>query len=388
MTPGKLWLTLLFGLLISVCVTQRSASSSFAFDTDGNDPFAGTGGLDNEGQPEGKTSSTPRIIITSISAKEKRIRGKVENLEGPAKDYCIVCYVRTDIWYVHPKTGADAIARIDEDGSWTVRHVVRGEEKEVGVVLARRPFDPPEKLHSLESVKDTLATTQIEYQAEFRAQGASLPRVVRFAGRVWEVKSSTSDGPGPNAWSNSQANVSVDKKGHLHLAITQEKEKWYCSEVSLKGSLGYGTYQWSFAGNLEHLDPQTVFSVFLYADDRHEMDFELSRWGRDEPRNAQFVIQPASKETTYSFSTGAAKDLTCRLEWQSGRAQWKCWEGENVGQKPLAVWTFSGERVPRPGRERARANLWLFRARSPATEAKQEIVIRSFAFEPATRPER
>jgi hypothetical protein len=52
----------------------------------------------------------------------------------------------------------------------------------------------------------------------------------------------------------------------------------------------------------------------------------------------------------------------------------------------MATWTYTGRRIPPPGKERARANLWLFEGKPPASGQRQEVVIHSFGFKPAGTP--
>lgn len=219
------------------------------------------------------------------------------------------------------------------------------------------------------------------------------PRSIKFAGRTWEVKSGRSMGPGPNHFSDAEENVWVDKKnGHLHLAITKRDDgRWHCAEV-VGPSLGHGEYRWVISGNFPKLDPKVVLGLFVYrARDRNrdaaEIDFELARWGDPDKANCQFVVQPHGPDSMHRFDSAKAEVLTCSLLWHKGEVRGRCWVGEDISKKPLADWKYTGPKVPRPGGERVRANLWLFEGQPPTAKARQEVVIRSFHFQPAGQEE-
>jgi hypothetical protein len=208
-------------------------------------------------------------------------------------------------------------------------------------------------------------------------------RTVAFAGQRWEIKQGRDLGPGPNQWSDGDECVRLDEEGSLHLGIARAEGRWSCAEVTAPDSLGYGAYRWVIAGDLTALDPRTVLGIFLYEDDAHEVDFELSRWGKARDRNAQFVVQPPTEESRHRFDTGRAKVITCRLDWKESSVRCRCWEGDDPSRAPLADWTYSGKNLPRPGATRVHLNLWLFQGKPPIGAARQEVVVRSFRFSPA-----
>lgn len=211
------------------------------------------------------------------------------------------------------------------------------------------------------------------------------PRAITFAGRAWMVKVGDRKlGPGLNFFSDAEENVSVDRDGQLHLTITHDEDIWQCAEIMAKESMGYGEYRWVITGDLPVLDPQVVLGLFLYEDENREIDFELARWGDAHKANAQFVVQPyTEKGSLFRFDAGTATTLTCSLLWDEKLVHARCWIGEDRSRKPLADWKYTGRRVPRPGGERARANLWLYDGKAPRATARQEVIVRSFVFVPA-----
>jgi hypothetical protein len=202
-----------------------------------------------------------------------------------------------------------------------------------------------------------------------------------FAGLTWQCKAGMQFGPGPNRWAPDRA--WVDQQGRLHLKIAQDAAgNWCCAEVASDKSFGYGEYRFTFAGPLNELDPNIVLGLFTYLDDAHEIDFELSRWGQAaEPNNAQFVVQPAKVGRMCRFATGEVERLTCSLVWTAGRVQWQCWQGTGGSPaKSLAAWTFTGNGIPVPSRERVHMNLWLMRGQPPNNGQPAEVVVESFEF--------
>src|SRR5262245_50346401 len=90
----------------------------------------------------------------------------------------------------------------------------------------------------------------------------SMAKTIAFAGYNWTVKSAVDVGPGPNSWDEN--NVWVDNNGDLHLALTNHGGRWYCSQVSMVGRLGFGSYQFWVIGPIDKLDPNVVFGLFNY----------------------------------------------------------------------------------------------------------------------------
>ena len=67
---------------------------------------------------------------------------------------------------------------------------------------------------------------------------------LQFSGYTWLARNSSLHQlqlPGPNYWS--QDNAYVDKEGNLHLAISRVDGEFYCPEIRLNRSLGFGTYE-------------------------------------------------------------------------------------------------------------------------------------------------
>lgn len=229
-------------------------------------------------------------------------------------------------------------------------------------------------------------------QPPFDRERAGWRREITFAGRRWGVKDSGGDltGPGPNRFSDDPRNVRVDAEGRLHLAITEREGRRRCAEVALLEPLGYGTYTFTVAGP-PVFDPQVVLGLFLYADDRHEIDVELSAFGGEiRPNNAQFAVQPlgpGEQPFISRFALDPAWTTTTHvIDWQLDRVAFKT---ECAGVVVATARTVRGVPVDRPGNPlRSRINVWLYAGDEvspppPAHGEGREAVIAGFDFAPA-----
>ncbi|MCG3145090.1 MAG: hypothetical protein HONDAALG_02631 [Gammaproteobacteria bacterium] len=225
----------------------------------------------------------------------------------------------------------------------------------------------------------------------FKSDPATEMRAIQFSGYEWRVKSSDKRvGPGPNYFSDGEENVAVDDQGRLHMRITQRDGRWYCAEVISQRNFGYGTYRFYVETNVDQMDPKVILGLFTWSDapeyNHREIDIEISRWGKSENKNGQFVVQPYTRSqnivrfqipiglgtTTHSF-TWKAESIFCQsLKGLS-----------SVPPEPDTViheHTFT-RGIPRAGDENARINLWLLGGR-PADGKETEIIISKFEFLP------
>jgi hypothetical protein len=206
---------------------------------------------------------------------------------------------------------------------------------------------------------------------------------VGFSGYAWGVKSSPLTGPGPNAFSDSPANVWVDAAGALHMRITHRDGQWQCAEVVLDRSLGYGTYAFDVASPVGALDPNVVLGLFTWDDDpaynHREIDIEFARWGNAaDPTNAQYVVQPYTTASNLKrFWQPATAPSVHSFAWASKSVTFA--SAAATGQS-IASRRYSGKSVPRPGAERTRINLWLQGGVPPVDGSEVEVVLSGFTF--------
>lgn len=233
------------------------------------------------------------------------------------------------------------------------------------------------------------------------SRGATLP----FAGRTWTIKQSNSPvGPGPNRFSASPNDVWSDAAG-LHLTIRKTGSIWYSTEVILNESLGYGTYIFQTTSRQDILDANATFGAFTWDsaggdtipdNPNREIDFEDGRWGNAaDPTSSQVVVQPyylngnLKRITLPDLSEDAA--LTRFFTWSPGKVEFYSLRGhhsptnfpaESVIHHYVYLANGSTRRVPTPGAENFRFNLWLFQSTAPAEDQPVEVVVNDFAFLP------
>lgn len=129
---------------------------------------------------------------------------------------------------------------------------------------------------------------------------------INWSGHSWAVKDSQGGkaGPGPNVFSPS--NVAIDAAtDKLHLSISPvngSTGEWSSAEILLSSGLGFGRYRWimetplSAMGGDGGFAKRPVLGMFLYKDDSHELDIEMSRWndGYGANKTADYAVQPFS----------------------------------------------------------------------------------------------
>jgi hypothetical protein len=214
-------------------------------------------------------------------------------------------------------------------------------------------------------------------------------RTVSFSGATWTVKASTRKaGPGPNYFSDSDRNVSVDAQGRLHLRITHNKDRWECAEVIHTASLGYGSYRFYLDSLVDKLDPNVVLGLFTWNDDpayaHREIDIELSRWSKPDNRNAQYVVQPFnSAEHRMRFGQPPGLDQTThQFRWQADSVFFQSLKTTPFDPKKAIQEWKATQGIPVAGGENARINLWLFRGRGPTDDREVEVIVKRFGFVP------
>ncbi len=216
-------------------------------------------------------------------------------------------------------------------------------------------------------------------------------RHLQWSGYKWAVKHEPQPvGPGPNRFSGRTDDVYVDRDGQLHLKIVKRAGKWRSTEVASFDSLGYGTYSFEVAGGATNIPGNAVLGLFTYdrdPEDQHrEIDIELSRWNDGRLDNLQCALQPAELEhLVHRFPLPEnSAGWTMSFRWAPGVVDCQISElAANSGSEPRVVSRHRFTRgVPRPGNEKVRLNLWLFRGAVPDNDLPAEVVIRRFTFTP------
>ncbi len=222
------------------------------------------------------------------------------------------------------------------------------------------------------------------------------PRFVDFSEYKWSVKVQDKPaGPGPNFFSDRVEDLWVDDEG-LHLTISNRDGKWYCTEVILQESFGYGSYIFQTKTEPEYLDANVIAGMFTWEAGlpwpNRELDFEFARWSNpDDSTNAQFVIQPFTNSgNLVRYRVEPDKNvpyLTQVMTWRKGRVHFKTARGRfdspRIPEEAVIIaWTYTGDDVPEPGKENVRINLWLDDGKPPASDKPIDLVVRKFLYLP------
>jgi hypothetical protein len=221
-------------------------------------------------------------------------------------------------------------------------------------------------------------------------------RFVDFSGYKWSIKVQNKPaGPGPNLFSDRVEDLWVDDDG-LHLTISKRDGNWYCTEVILQESFGYGSYMFQTKTEPEYVDANVIAGMFTWEAGlpwpNRELDFEFARWSKpDDPTNAQFVIQPfTTSGNILRYRVEPDKNdpyLTQVMTWQKGRVHFKTARGRFDSPRipeeaVISAWTYTGDGVPEPRNENIRINLWLDNGKPPASDKPIDLVVTKFLYLP------
>jgi hypothetical protein len=207
---------------------------------------------------------------------------------------------------------------------------------------------------------------------------------INFSNYEWLVKRSIKKTtPGLNYFYYDENSVFVDNQG-LHLKILNRENKWYSSEVVLSKSLGYGKYSFDIHTNLKDFHKNLVLGLFTYdltlsKDPNYfhrEIDFEISQWGSDKNNNSQFTIQNSRFTKPIESFNLYNNDLVVSFDWQEKFINFSVKLNDGT---LLKNWLYTGNKIPTPGNERARINLWIYKNSKDLKET--EIIIKKFEFD-------
>jgi hypothetical protein len=209
---------------------------------------------------------------------------------------------------------------------------------------------------------------------------------IKWSNQEWLVKDSGGArvGPGSNYFDTEA--VRVDARG-LTLSVIERDGRYYCGEVVTAASLGYGTYRFVVASEVDLLGDNLTLGLFTWSDDpgeegsHKELDVELGRWGNPANDIAQYVVQPYTRPQNivrFPLPKGA-KESTHSFEWLRGEGRFR----SEVGGATVKEHRFT-RGVPTPDKEQARMNLWITGGRVPM-KGLREVTIRSFEFIPAEK---
>lgn len=304
------------------------------------------------------------------------IEGKVENaLPGQQ----VVIYAHAGAWWIQPTTD-QPFTKIQPDATWkNSTHL----GLEYAALLVDPSYHPGAKLDALPALgKGVVAVAHGKGSAGIPASEKS----IHFSGYDWIVRAAGSNRGGePNAFSTH--NAWTDSKGYLHLRMAIEDGHWTCAEVNLNHSLGYGSYRFVVEDST-HLPPSAVVGLFTMDEARtsiieNELDIELSRWGKPQSRNSQYLVQPYYvPENVSRFSTPAGV-VTHSFRWESGKADFASVRGPVIrpDSRAFAEHVFTSG-IPAAGVQTAHIDLYDFHHSQSHLQEPVEVVIEKFEYFP------
>ena len=318
-----------------------------------------------------------RVPMADPGGAEKLdyIEGRSSNT-GPGQQ--IVLYAHSGVWWLQPFAD-QPFTKIQPDSTWkNSTHL----GTEYAALLVNPGYHPAPKLTALPENDSGVVAVAI-------AQGRPgkpipPPKIIHFSGYDWIARSASSDRGGvTNPYD--PANVWTDQKGYLHLRMDQRDGRWYCAEVNLTRSLGFGTYR-VVVQNSAHIGPSAVVSMFTYDEGsveeaRRELDIELSRWGNSAGKNAQFVVQPFYvPENVVRFDAPPGR-MTYTFRWQPESATFMADRGSAPGAPAISQHVFTSG-IPQAMGQTVHIDLYNFHHAGSSLQQPAEVVIEKFEYLP------
>jgi hypothetical protein len=318
-----------------------------------------------------------RVPMADPGGAEKLdyIEGRSSNT-GPGQQ--IVLYAHSGVWWLQPFAD-QPFTKIQPDSTWkNSTHL----GTEYAALLVNPGYHPAPKLTALPENDSGVVAVAITQGRP--GKPIPPPKTIHFSGYDWIARSASSDRGGvPNPYD--PANVWTDQKGYLHLRMDQRDGRWYCAEVNLTRSLGFGTYRF-VVQNSAHIGPSAVVSMFTYDEGsieeaRRELDVELSRWGNPNGRNAQFVVQPFYvPENVVRFDAPAGR-MTYTLRWQPESATFSADRGSAPGAPAISQHIFTSG-IPQAMGQTVHIDLYNFHHAGSSLQQPAEVVIEKFEYLP------
>jgi hypothetical protein len=311
------------------------------------------------------------VVPPASNGNPTRIEIIAGRVQGALPGQRIVLFAQSGEWWVQPHVGRP-FTDIQPDSRWKgFTHPGTA----YAALLVDSQYVPPPKMNDLpERGGSILAVATIK--------GApSLPsppsKVIQFSGYPWKVREAGRDN-GYEINFYDPANAWTDQSGFLHLRISGHPGEWQCAEVSLTRSLGYGSYRF-VVRDVSHLEPATV----LIVGPSSKMAIELSRWGRPEDKNTQYVITPFDVPANVVRFIAPGRTLTHWMDWQPGRVTFQTVRGKpsKAGPGNIAEHAFTSG-VQSPGSERISFNLYFLDSQRNPLQRPVEVIIEKFQFLP------
>ena len=324
----------------------------------------------------------PNIEFTRVppaieggSDKLDVIEGKVTG--GSSKEQ-LVLYARTGKWWIQP-LAREPFTIIQPDSTWTnSTHL----GTDYAALLVESGFHPATMLTEVPARGGGVVAVATTPGSQ---PGSPVTKTLQFSGYEWRIRNAPSSRGGGNKYDSD--NAWTDSSGALHLRIRKVSGDWTCAEVALTSSFGYGTYRFTVR-DAWRLEPAAVFGIFTWdysgaSQNNGEMGIEISRWGDQTVKNAQYLVQPfyvAENSSRFVLPPG---ELTYSFDWEPGRVTFETFRGADARGRaaPIAEHAFTSG-VPAHGAESVRMNLYVFQKAKEALRDENEVVVEKFEYLP------
>ena len=198
---------------------------------------------------------------------------------------------------------------------------------------------------------------------------------LHWSGITWYVPATHS-----NTW--------VDDQNNLHMKLEKINDRWCGSLLESRNTVKYGKFTWVVSSPSLNLERNTTVGLFLYHDDRNELDIEINQWpGTDQ--HLYFVNQPGSvgdhpENISYGvFSSNPHlndKNIVYSIEWTPDYVYYSATAEDGT---VILDWTYSNpEGIPAINSAICMDILPLAGSYYPVSGNAAEIVLRSFTYTP------
>jgi hypothetical protein len=206
---------------------------------------------------------------------------------------------------------------------------------------------------------------------------------ITWQGYTWVPRTAPGNPGAPQQWS--PGNVSVDRAGRLHLAVTRDRRGRYTQAEldSTRNGWGYGTYRWTVDTDVSQQAPEYVLGLFTYGRDaaygHREIDIEAAGWGSS-PITWDYTTWAAGQDSVARTPTRSGPS-TQQFDWEPGRLTWTSWDSTGLVIAPAPA---TGADVPVPGDEAVAMNFWVCGCNAGWNQTPAaEVVISGFSFRPS-----
>jgi len=308
---------------------------------------------------------------------------KTETIEGRVKGALpgqrLVLYANSVRWWVQPFSD-QPYTNIRPDSTWSSpTHI----GTEYAALLVDPHYVPRAKPDSLPGPGNGVIAVAIAPGGEV---STPVSTTLHFSGYDWDVREFPIDGGGARNDAD-RRNAWIDSNGCLHLRISHGETGWRPAEVTLRRSLGYGSYRF-VVRDVSHLEPATVLTMFTFDDSdsdpsHRQVTIEISRWGDPVSKNAQYVLQPYDVPANAVRFNVPSGRVTHAFRWQPGRVLFQTFRETGIpGEHSMIAENVFTSGVPVPGGELLHLNLYVYSKPRIPMEREAEVVVEKFEYLP------